>query len=450
MRASFGKFGKSGAAALAMATAIAGASVIALGLSATPAFAKDKEKDKAPAKVTASPEFVKVAAPFQKQLQDVEAKKGKVSAEELKAAALPLVPQLAAMEPSVKNVADKVTWGQWQQIVGGYVDDKPLVLKGLQAMFDSGQLPPETSTTVAFFIGYTAYQLKDYPTTIKALGPVVAGNYKDEAAAAVLADAFEKSGQPAQALDALKTAIAAKKAAGGVSPEDWYSQGMRIAVKGKLNAASLEWSFLQVQAYPNALNWLNAGQLLNYASTGFQAQETLDVERLIDRSGGLSSDPKYVEREYVAYLQAADYRRNPGEVVRIAEKGIAAGALKADDTFVKEALTNARPRIAADKASLAGLATDAAKAPTGVSAAATADAFLSYGDSAKAEELYKLALTKGGVDANKDRILTRLGIAQIDQAKYPDAKATLAQVGGVRQQLAALWSIFADQKAAGK
>lgn len=448
MRASFGMIGKSGAAALAMATAMVGGGVIALGLTAAPALAKDKEK--APAKVSASPEFIKVAGPFQKLLQDVEAKKGKVSAEELKAAALPLVPQLAAMEPSVKNAADRVTWGQWQQIVGGMVDDKPLLLKGLQAMFDSGQLPPDTSTTVAFFIGYTAYQLKDYPTAIKALTPLVAANYKDESAAAVLADSLEKSGQPAQALDALKTAIAAKKAAGGVSPEDWYSQGMRIAVKGKLNAASLEWAFLQVQAYPSALNWLNAGQLLNYANTGFQAQETLDVERLIDRSGGLDADPKYVEREYVAYLQAADYRRNPGEVVRIAEKGIAAGVLKADDTFVKEAVTNARPRIAADKASLAGLAADAAKAPTGVGAAATADAYLSYGDSAKAEELYKLALSKGGVDANKDRILTRLGIAQIDVAKYADAKATLAQVGGVRQQLAQLWAIYADQKAAGK
>lgn len=448
MRGSFGKFGKSGAAALAMATAIAGGSVIALGLSATPALAKDKEK--APAKITPSADFIKVAGPFQKALQEVDAKKGKVSAEELKAAALPLVPQLAAMEASVKNAADRVTWGQWQQIVGGYTDDKPLTLKGLQAMFDSNQLPAETQATVGFFIGYTAYQLKDYATATKALGPIVAGNYKDEAATAVLADSFEKLGQPAQALEAIQSGITAKKAAGGVAPEDWYGQAVRIAAKAKQNQASLDWAILQVQAYPSPMNWLAAGQLLNYVNTGFQAQETLDVERLLDRSGGFDADPKYVEREYVAYLQAADYRRNPGEVVRIAEKGIAAGALKADDTFVKEAVTGARPRIAADKASLTGLAADAAKAPTGVSAAATADAFLSYGDAAKAEDLYKLALTKGGVDANKDRILTRLGIAQIDQGKFADAKATLEQVGGVRKQLAGLWSIYADQKAAGK
>ncbi len=441
------KIAQMGAARAAMAVALAtGLAAGGIVLGSAPAFAKEKPA----AKMSVSPEFVKVAGPFQKQFEAVEAKKGKVPAEELKAAALVLVPQLEAMDSSVKNGVDRVTFGQWQQLVGGMVDDKSLTIKGLQNMFDSGQLKPEMTTTVAFFIGYTSYQIKDYANTIKALTPVVAGNYKDDAAAAVLADAHERLGQHAQALESLKVAIAAKKAGGGLPPEDWYSQGLRAAAKGKLNEASLEWAMLQVEAYPSALNWLSACQLMNYASTSFQAQETLDVERLLDRAGGFEADIKYVEREYVNYIQAADYRRNPGEVLRIAERGIAAGALKKDDTFVSEALTGARARMGSDKASLPGLASDAAKSPTGVSAAATADAFLSYGDFAKAEELYTLALSKGGVDANKDRILTRLGIAQIDGGKFVEAKATLAQVGGPRKQLAALWSIFAAQKAAGK
>lgn len=443
------KFAKMGAAQAAMAVALAtGLAAGGIVLGAAPALAKDKEKPAT--KMSVSPEFIKVAGPFQKQFEDVEAKKGKVAPEELKAAALVLVPQLTAMESSVKNGVDRVTWGQWQQLVGGMVDDKPLTIKGLQNMFDSGQLKPEMATTVSFFIGYTSYQIKDYANAIKALTPVVASNYKDDAAAAVLGDAYERSGQHAQALESLKVAIAAKKAGGGVPPEDWYSQGVRAAAKGKLNEASLEWAMLQVEAYPSAINWLAACQLMNYVSASFQAQDTLDVERLLDRSGGFDADIKYVEREYVNYIQAADYRRNPGEVVRIAERGIAAGALKANDTMVSEALAGARTRMTADKASLPGLANDAAKSPTGVSAAALADAFLSYGDFAKAEELYTLALSKGGVDANKDRILTRLGIAQIDGGKFVEAKATLAQVGGARKQLANLWSIFAAQKTAGK
>jgi len=170
----------------------------------------------------------------------------------------------------------------------------------------------------------------------------------------------------------------------------------------------------------------------------------------MDQTGALKLDAKYVAREYVAYLQAIDARRFPGEAVRIAEQGIATGALKADDSFVKDALAQARPRVAADKASLPGLAKEAAAAPSGKVAAAAGDTFLSYNDPAKADELYTLALSKGGVDADKDRILTRLAIAQIDEGKYPDAKANLAKVGGTRVGIAQLWAIYADQKAAGK
>jgi len=83
-------------------------------------------------------------------------------------------------------------------------------------------------------------------------------------------------------------------------------------------------------------------------------------------------------------------------------------------------------------------------------ALAAADTFLSYGDAAKADELYTLALSKGGIDADKDRALTRLGMAQVEEGKYADAKATLAKVGGVRVPIAQLWTVYADQKAAGK
>jgi len=76
------------------------------------------------------------------------------------------------------------------------------------------------------------------------------------------------------------------------------------------------------------------------------------------------------------------------------------------------------------------------------------DAFLSYGESAKAIDLYKIALNKPGVD--KPVVLTRLGIAQVDAGDYAGAQATFAQVEGPRKPMAELWSLYAAQKAAGK
>ena len=55
-----------------------------------------------------------------------------------------------------------------------------------------------------------------------------------------------------------------------------------------------------------------------------------------------------------------------------------------------------------------------------------------------------MALTKSGVD--KDRVLTRLGIAQYDQANYAGARASFKQVGGTRAPLARLWLALVNSK----
>jgi hypothetical protein len=134
-------------------------------------------------------------------------------------------------------------------------------------------------------------------------------------------------------------------------------------------------------------------------------------------------------------------------VLKIIDTGLASGKLRASDAFIAEARTIANGRIAADRASLVGLERDA-RAP-GASAATVsgaADAFLSYGDAAKAEALMTSALSKPG--AERDRLLTRLGIAQLDQGNYAGAQANFAKVGGSRKYIAQLWAIYAAQKAA--
>ena len=105
-------------------------------------------------------------------------------------------------------------------------------------------------------------------------------------------------------------------------------------------------------------------------------------------------------------------------------------------------------RVKEDRPTLPALEKSAMAAnATGVSITATADALLSYGMPAKAESLYNAALAKGGVDGQ--RVVTRIGIAQFDQGKFADAKASFDKVTGIRQPLAQLWSIYAGQKAKG-
>ncbi|MCY1671753.1 hypothetical protein OVA07_12150 [Novosphingobium sp. SL115] len=431
MRGSFGLIGKT-AMALVLATG-------ALTVGTTAAVAKEKEQ-KAP-KASYSKEFVAAAAPIQKTVNALEeAKKKGASAEEQKAILATAPAEIAAAEAAIKTEMDRFAAGQFAVNAGGPLNDMGMRQRGMKNMLDSGMVPAANVTDYQFYLGNFAYSNKDFPTAVAALTPVVQANYKDETAAELLADSYSQQGQNAQALDALKMAVEARKAAGAAVPEGWFKRANLIAYKNKMGPQAIEWSTLMVESNPTPINWLGAGQLVREFGQ-FTNQESLDLGRLLLRSGGLQNDPKYVEREYVEYIEAADPRRLPGEVLKVADMGVKAGVLKANDAFVTDAMTQSKGRIAADKASLPALDRDARAGKDGKSALAMADAYLSYDEPAKAEEMYKMAIEKGGID--KDRALTRLGIAQVDLDKFADAKASFAQVTGVRAPLARLWAAFA-------
>lgn len=435
MRATFGLIGKT-----AMALAL---SAGALSVTSTAAFAKEKEAKAE--KASYSKEFVAAAGPIQKTVTALdEAKKKGADAAAQKALLANAPAELAAAEAAIKTPLDRMAAGGWAVSIGVTLNDIAMRQRGIQNMLDSGQVPAANVTEYQFYLGNFAYSNKDYATAVKALTPVVQANYKDDTAAELLADSYSQQGQNAEALTALKMAVDARKAAGAEVPEGWFKRANLIAYKNKLGPQAIEWSTLMVENNPTPLNWLGAGQLVREFSQ-FTNQESLDLGRLLMRSGGFQNDPKYVEREYVEYIEAADPRRLPGEVLKVANMGVQAGVLKAADPFVADAMGQAKGRIAADKASLPALDKEARAAKDGKSPMAMADAYLSYDEAAKAEEFYKMAIEKGGID--KDRALTRLGIAQLDQDKFADAKATFAQVGGARATLGRLWLAFANTQA---
>lgn len=436
MRATFKRVTASMIGKTALAIALSSG---ALAISSTAAFAKEKEAKAE--KPSYSKEFVTAAGPIQKTVTAYEeARKKGADAAAQKALLANAPSELATAEAAIKTPLDRMAAGGWAVSIGGALNDVAMRQRGIQNMLDSGQVPAANVTEYQFYLGNFAYSNKDYPTAIKALTSAVAANYKDDTAAELLADSYSQQNQNAEALAALKSAVEARKAAGGEVPEAWFKRANLIAYKNRLGPQAIEWSTMMVEANPTPLNWLGAAQLVREFGQ-FTNQESVDLGRLLLRSGGFQNDPKYVEREYVEYIEAADPRRLPGEVLKVADMGVKAGVLKANDAFVSDALSQAKGRIAADKASLPALDREARAGKDGKTALAMADAYLSYDEPAKAEEMYKMALEKGAID--KDRALTRLGIAQVDQDKFEEAKASFAQVTGPRAALARLWSAFA-------
>jgi tetratricopeptide (TPR) repeat protein len=345
-------------------------------------------------------------------------------------------------EAAAASADEKLAMGQLAVNLGGYINDIPMRQRGAKLILDSGKLDPAKVPDFQYYLGSFAYSNKDYATASSALAAAVAANYNDPQAGELMVDAYAKAGQPAQGLAALKQAVAAKRAAGQPVPEAWLKRANVVAYNSKLGTESVDWALTQVELYPNAFNWLGSAQLVRRFGN-YGPNETIDLFRLMMRSGAFDNDPKLVGNEYREYIQTADPRRLPGEVIKAIDKGTAAGALSGP--FVTESRTLAQGRIAADKASLPAAAAKAASSASGLDALSTGDAYLNYGEAAKAEALYKLALGKSGVD--KDRVLTRLGIAQYDQGDFAGARASFKQVGGTRAPLARLWLALINTKA---
>lgn len=407
---------------------------LALGVlagGASPALAaKEKPAKQAPLKL--SPEFQKQAAPVQKALEDVKANPASVPA--VKA-------QVEQLFAAATTPDDKFVAGQFAVSLGSTAQDPALQRKGINAMLESGKSPASEQGKLNFYAGQLAYQAKDYAAARTSLEAAIQAGYTENDPQTLLAEIYLAEGNSAQGLGMLQQSIDKMKAAGQVAPESYYRRGLLAAYNAKSVQQASGFASGLVQNYPNTKNWGIAITIIREIA-GIPNQDMVDLLRLMGRTNSYNET-----RDYLEYIEAADPRRLPGEVTQILQAGTAAGKLPATDPTVSDAKTIAGQRLAADKAELPSLdkAARAANA-TAITALASGDAFLSYGEAAKAEALYQIALTKAGVD--QPRALTRLGIAQVDQGKYADAQATFAKITtGPRKSIAELWSAYAASKA---
>ena len=192
-------------------------------------------------------------------------------------------------------------------------------------------------------------------------------------------------------------------------------------------------------AYPTTENWAAAIDTLRVTAK-YTPSEELDIMRLMGRTNSYAET-----NDYLIYLDDADAHRLPGEAKQIIDAGMAAGKLKPGIESVADAQNTIRTHLEADKASLPHADAEAhGAAATANYIVGTADAHLGYGEPAKAVELYQLALSKPG--ANADLINTRLGIALCDSGDHAGALAAFAKVTGVRAPIAKLWSAYSASK----
>ena len=407
------------ASTLAMALALAtGAAVTATALEA-PAFAQKKPKY--------SKSFIAAYSPLQEAL----------SAENPDPAAVKAaIPGAVA---AIENEDDRFAAGGAIVNAGQKFNDNALARQGLELMLASGKVAPEQVGPYNFMIGQVAYNAKDYAAARSALEAAMAAGYTDNNPEAIIAETYFAESRDAEGLAYLSNALEARKAAGGTLEEDWIKRGLAVAYRANMKAEAVKFANMYVSEFPSETSWRDAiAILLN--TGGYDKPSTLDLLRLGRRAGTLND-----ARLYGEYVEAADYRRLPAEVVAVIDEGKSKGFLSDSDAYLVDTRKQAADRAAADRADMDGLLTDARKSgATLATVMAAGDAMLSMGRPAEAEEFYLKASTMAGADT--PMALTRLGIAQYDQGKYAEAQATFNRVEGARQAIANLWGVYSGQQ----
>lgn len=316
--------------------------------------------------------------------------------------------------------------------------DETSLAKPLDALIAAQNTPAADRGKYLFRRGQLAYNSGQYPVATQYFTKAKAAGYNSPDFDLQLAKVKVQAGDTAGGLADLDRFITAQKAAGQAVPESYYRFGIATANNKKMAPETLAWMQKYVAAYPTPKVWRDV--VLQYAfaqnslATPDKAQ-TLDLYRLLRSAGAMPDQSMYEDYARIVYD-----RGNPYESAAVLKEGLASGKIPASSAFTKSQLAAANAAIQRE-GSLAASEKTALASKDGKIAASTADAYLGQNNYAKAIELYRAALTKGGVDANE--VNTRLGIALAKSGDKAGAQAAFGAVTGQpRAGIAALWNTW--------
>lgn len=420
------------ALALALTTGVSGLALT------PPAIAKKKEE---PAGPKLSPEFLKAAKPA----QDAIKAKDYATAETNLAAAT-----AAAKNDDEKYIVAALNYDLANQKLADQQAANPnaplnetSLAPALDALIANPATPPADRGKYAYRRGALAYNGKQWPVAIQYFNQAKQLGYAPPEVNLQIAQAKVASGDVAGGLSDLEAQVAADAAAGKPASEDYYRYGIARANAAKLGPQTVSWIAKYVTAYPTPKNWRDA--IVTYGMAGnsvakLDEAQKIDLFRLMRATRSLADQTDYLE-----YADDVSRKGLPAEAAAVLKEGMAAGKIPAGNAMAKALLADSTTK-AKQEGSLAPIEAKASAAANGRLAASTAEAYLGMDNFPKAIALYRLALQKGGVDA--DEVNTRLGIALARSGDKAGAKAAFAEVKGApRSGIAALWTAYVDAPA---
>ncbi|MGC4251088.1 MAG: hypothetical protein QM605_06345 [Sphingobium sp.] len=308
----------------------------------------------------------------------------------------------------------------------------------LTDMFKTSSVPKADAPRLRYVAGYLSYLVGNNDDALAQLDYARTLGYDNIDASLLRADIYLRKNKPKEAWPFVQEAMARKRASGEKIPAAWFDRAISLTYQAG------DWADLgalyreRLSLYGSTRDWRSA--LSNYLPVvALDPQIQLDLYRLQAASGSMAS-----ERDYQAYAQLADKAGYPAETKAIIEAGRSAGKLTPSQTVTAQLLKSATPKATKEMAGLPAAVKKASSASNGGSALAAADTYFSLAQYPKAVELYRLALSKGGI--NNDQANARLGIALARSGDLAGAKTALANVNGNWSNVAGFWSIWIEEQ----
>lgn len=344
--------------------------------------------------------------------------------------------QIAAAAAAAKTDYDRYWVERLKLAAADARKDNAAMAASLDALLANPSTPVAEQAEFAFSRGVLASNMKQTPQAIAAFRKARDLGLKDPAVSLRLSGLLFDSGDNVGGSAELDKAIALNKAAGTPVPEDWYKFGLAHNMKAKQLPAAWDWGRRWIAAYPTPENWHTL--LENYRQQGLntltpaqQDAASLGLFRLMRATGALSYG------DYLNYTDVTSRLALGTETVAVIDDGRRSGKVPASDADANRVYASATARVKAD-GPIANFERDARAAKDGKLGVLAGNSYLAAGNAAKAVEMFKLALQKGGVDAAV--VTLHLGVAQAQGGDTAGATATFNSLaGGPMGEVAKFW-----------
>jgi len=325
---------------------------------------------------------------------------------------------------------DKYIIGILQRQAALAAKDNAQLSAAIDTLVASAYLDSKKTSALYEDLGAKYYDANQLDQAAAAFLKAAAIDPHNAEAYSLIGEARFSQGRKADAVAAFQRAIQETLSAGQKPQEKLYKRAVGIAYDAQLPVADdlgRQWA----AAYPGPDSWRNA--IAIYRNMNHPDVEgTLDLLRLMQVTSSLNSVP-----DYDLFASAAADQSNFVEAQAVIDQGIAAKIIDPASPVFRDTIAALKGK---PKPTPADLAEATKMAQSGTALLRVGDRYYGLGDYAKAAELYRMSISKGGVDPNIANL--HLGMALARSGDKAGATTAFSAVSGPRADIAKFWLLY--------